>query len=109
MDETWYEAVIAAHTAVTDAVSHGRRLKSERFFVWQEDGAADLEADDIHAEKAMSGTTDFFTKIEFDPWAAALGEAFDASPRIVWRLESAEYEEDTGFWHWLWRWRVYGG
>ena len=41
----WYETIIAAHTAVTQAVSHGQRLKSSRYFVWQEDGANDLEAD----------------------------------------------------------------
>ena len=31
----WYETIIAAHTAVTTAVSHGKRLKSSRYFVWQ--------------------------------------------------------------------------
>lgn len=103
----WYEKVIAAHTAVTDAVSHARRLKSERYFVWQEEGASDLEADDKHAEKAMTGTTDLFTKTEFDPWGEALGASFDAQG-ISWKLQSVDYEEDTGFWHWLWRWGVYG-
>ena len=39
---TWYERVIAAHRAVTDAVSHAVRLKSDRYFVWQEDGSHDL-------------------------------------------------------------------
>lgn len=105
---SWYEVIIAAHTAVTDAVSHAKRLRSSRYFVWMEDGGADFEADDKHAEKAMSGSTDLFTKTEFDPWGYALGESFDSSPRIAWRLESVDYEEDTGFWHWLWRWRVYG-
>lgn len=106
---TWYETIIAAHLQVTDQVSHGRRLNSDRYFVWQEDGADDLEADDIHAEKAMTGITDLFTKVEFDPWANALGHAFDASGRILWRLSSVDYEEDTGFWHWQWRWRCLGG
>lgn len=59
---TWYETIIAAHTAVTQAVSHGQRLKSSRYFVWQEDGSNDLEASDGHAEGAVQGTTDLFTK-----------------------------------------------
>lgn len=106
---SWYETIIAAHTAVTDAVSHSRRLRSDRYFVWQEDGADDLEANNRHVEPSMAGYTDLFTKIEFDPWAAALGASFDASDRILWRLSSVDYEEDTGFWHWQWRWRVLGG
>ena len=50
---TWYEKIIKAHTAVTDKVSHGGRMKSDRYFVWQEEGLADLIADNIHAEKAV--------------------------------------------------------
>ena len=105
---SWYETIIAAHTAVTDAVSHSRRLRSDRYFVWQEDGGEDLAADGKHAERSMAGYTDLFSKIEFDPWAPALSESFNASPKILWKLLSADYEEDTGFWHWQWRWRVLG-
>lgn len=64
---TWYERVIAAHRAVTDAVSHAVRLKSDRYFVWQEDGSHDLPGDNGHGETAVTGTTDLFTKSEFDP------------------------------------------
>ena len=49
----WVETIIAAHTDVTDAVSHGRRMQSERYFVWQEDSANDLEANNIHSERAV--------------------------------------------------------
>ena len=61
---SWQEHIIAAHLAVTDAVRHGRTMKSDRYFVWQEDGTNDLTADDTHAEKAVTGTTDLFTKQE---------------------------------------------
>ena len=71
---TWYERVIAAHRAVTDAVSHAVRLKSDRYFVWQEDGGHDLPGDNGHGETAVTGTTDLFTKSEFDPWVEQLGE-----------------------------------
>lgn len=106
---TWYERIIAAHTAVTDAVSHGQRLKSDRYFVWQEEGADDFEADGRHAEKAMAGTTDLYTKTEFDPWKDAFEASLDAAPGIVWRLNYAGLEEDTGFWHYEWVWRVMYG
>lgn len=102
----WAQRIIAAHLAVTDAVSHGGRLSSDRYLVWQEDGSNDFRAGDVHAEKAVTGTTDLFTKQEFDPWREALEASFDAAP-LVWRLNSVQYEEDTGFWHYEWTWEVF--
>ena len=102
----WAQRVIEAHLAVTDAVSHGGRLQSDRYLVWQEDGANDFEADGIHAEKAVKGSTDLFTKQEFDPWRDELEAALDAA-EIVWRLNSCQFEEETGFWHYEWAWEVF--
>lgn len=104
----WYEKVIAAHRAVTDAVSHGARLKSERYFVWQEDGRSGLEADNFHADGAVTGVTDLFTKRELDPWAEELGEALDRQG-LPWRLRDAQYEPETGFWHYTWDWEATDG
>lgn len=102
---TWYETIIAAHTAVTDAVSHTARLKSDRYFVWQEDGSNDLAADNGHGEVAVTGTTDLYTKTEFDPWVDALGESLSAYG-IAWELSSIQYEEATEFYHYEWQWEV---
>ncbi len=101
----WYEKIIAAHTAVTDKVSHSERLKSDRYFVWQEEGAADFIADGKHAEKAVTGTTDLFTKTEFDPWKEEFEKSLDNS-KIAWELLSIDHEEDTGFYHFEWEWTV---
>ena len=101
----WYDVIIAAHLAVTDAVSHAKRMKSERYFVWQEDGSNDLTADGAHAERAVQGTTDLFTKREFDPWVEELGESL-SSRGVAWYLNSVQYEEDTGFFHYEWVWEV---
>ena len=49
---TWYEHILAALHVVTDQVSHGGRLKSTRYFVWQEEGRSDYMAGGLHAEKA---------------------------------------------------------
>lgn len=103
----WAQRIIATHLSVTDAVSHGGRLQSDRYFVWQEDGANDFEAGGVHVEKAVTGSTDLFTKQELDPWRVAMEAAFDASGLIVWRLSSVQYEEDTGFWHYEWSWEVF--
>lgn len=102
----WAQRVIAAHLAVTDAVSHGGRLQSDRYLVWQEDGANDFEAGDVHAEKAVTGSTDLFTKQEFDHWRDELEAAFDAAG-LVWTLNSCQFEEETGFWHYEWDWEVF--
>lgn len=102
----WAQRIIAAHLAVTDAVSHGGRLQSDRYLVWQEDGANDFRAGDVHAEKAVTGTTDLFTKQEFDPWREELEQSFDAAP-LVWKLNSVQFEEETGFWHYEWAWEVF--
>lgn len=102
----WYERIIACHTAVTDAVSHCARIKSDRYFVWQEDSRNDLVVGDQHAEKAVEGTTDLYTKQEFDPWADEFEAALDADGCIAWRLNSCQYEEETGFHHYEWVWQV---
>lgn len=104
---TWYEKIIDAHLAVTTAVSHYERLTSERYFVWQEDGANDLVADNRHVEGAMTGTTDLFTKEEFDPWAKTFQNAMN-DRGISWTLTSVQHEEDTGFTHFEWSWEVMG-
>lgn len=63
----WFEKIIAVHTAVTDAVSHAQRIKSERYFVWQEEGANDFEAGNQHAERTITGSTDLFTSRSLTP------------------------------------------
>lgn len=103
--ETWYEKIVAAHTAVTNDVSHAERMKSTRYFVWQEDGKNDLPGDNRHAESAMTGRTDLYSKTELDPWADEIEESFDDSG-ISYMLVMAEYEPETGFYHWSWDWEV---
>lgn len=102
---TWYERIIAAHVAVTDSVSHAERLTSDRYFVWKEDGSRDLSAENGHGERAVTGVTDLYTKLTFDPWADALGESL-SSHGIAWTLVSVGYEEETEFFHYSWDWEV---
>ena len=102
---TWYERVVAAHLIVTNSVSHAERLSSDRYFVWQEDGYNDFGADDIHAERAVTGVTDLFTKQEFDPWADELCAGFEQYG-IAYSLRVIQYEPDTGFFHYTWDWEA---
>lgn len=104
----WYETIVAAHTAVTDQASHMVRMQSNRYFVWREDGENDLSADGEHAEQAVTGFTDLFTPIEFDPWAKALEDSLTRFG-ISWSLRDVQYEEDTGITHYTWDWEVLDG
>ena len=101
----WHEKIIAVHLAVTDQVSHAEHMKSDRYFVWQEDGANDLEADGLHVERAITGSTDLFTKQEFDPWKEQFEAAMEASG-LPWSYNSFQYEEETGYYHYEWYWEV---
>ena len=74
--------------------------------MWQEDGANDFVADGQHCASAITGTTDFFTKREFDPWAEAFEASLNRCQGLTWRLNSIQYEEDTGFTHYEWEWEV---
>lgn len=105
----WFERIIKAHLEVTDEVRHSERIKDrDRYIVWQEDGANDLLAGGRHAEQAVTGRSDLFTKQEFDPWSEALGRAFSRNG-IAWSLVTVDYEEDTGFYHYSWDWEVTDG
>lgn len=103
---TWYERIVSVHTAVTPNVSHYDQMQSDRYFVWQEDGANDFEANGQHVEQAVTGTTDLYTKQEFDPWADAFEAALNADGTIAWFLNSVQREEDTGFIHYEWVWQL---
>ena len=102
---SWKNTIIDAHLTVTDSVSHYRRLKSDRYFVWAEDSTNDLSSDGAHTERAVVGTTDLYTKMEFDQWADELEAAFEAAGISYYR-NSVQYEEETGYIHTEWVWEV---
>lgn len=103
---TWYERIIACHTLVTDKVAHGHSMQEERYFVWREDSRNDFIVGDRHTEKVMEGTTDLYTKQEFDPWVAQFEMALDLDGTIAWYQNSIQYEDETGYWHYEWVWQV---
>ncbi|MBQ0166103.1 MAG: hypothetical protein KBT02_03210 [Treponema sp.] len=84
------------------------KLKSDRYFVWEEDDHDDLIADNVHVDSAVRGYTELFTKTEFDTYVDQLGESFD-NYGIAWELTDTTYEEDTGFYHHTWEWTVRDG
>ena len=104
----WAQVIIDAHKAVAgSAVSHAGRLKSDRYFVWQEDFLdQDDVSDDEHDSEAVSGSTDLYTKREFDPWIRQIEAEFKKDDRILWSKDGMTFEPDTGFFHFSWEWTV---
>lgn len=104
---SWQDDVIRVHTNVSDKVSHIERMKSDRYFVWEEDDRVDLIADNKHIEKAIVIVTDLFTKHEFDSWVDLFSDSLDAEG-YSWGYEFVERETDTGIFHHQWTW-IYNG
>ena len=73
--------------------------------VYAEDGANDLYADDIHAEKAVQGTIDYFTRDDSGAPQTTIENALN-NGQIAWYLNSLQFEEDTGFIHYEWVFEV---
>lgn len=71
------------------------------YLVWAEDSDVDLCADGEHAERAVEGTIDLYTKTEGDPLLASVEAALEALG-ASWYLNSFQYETETGLLHCEW-------
>ena len=70
--------------------------------VYAEDGANDLEADDAHAEKAIEGTVDYFTRDDSGAPQTTIETALESVEGLSWYLNSIQFEQDTGYIHYEW-------
>lgn len=94
------------HKAVIPNVYHYFRSQlPPPYGIWQEVGSVQYDANNTAAESAISGSTDYFTKEEFDPVVDGIMKAFRES-KFLWRLESVQYEEETGLIHYEFVWEV---
>ena len=96
--------------AVSPHVYHFHAHKPQApYIVWGEDGPGDtVFANGRLVLQALGGTVDLFTD---DPEDTALFEGIQAALDRVccWRLNSIQYEDDTGLTHYEWRWEVPNG
>lgn len=92
---------------VTNNVGHYEALKkTDQYIVWAEDGEADsLWADGRMQEQTITGTVDYFTKMEYDPNVVKIQAALNDA-EISFRLNSIQYEEDTKYLHYEWVWSL---
>lgn len=75
------------------------------FLVWQEDGEdASFSADNLKGEQSIHGTTDYFTKIEYDPVIDTIQSIHQSLFGANWSISSVQYEDETKLIHYEWQW-----
>ncbi len=80
--------------------------KPDKYIVWAEDGQGDsVYSDESMDDRAIQGTIDYFTKTEFDHNVELIQSKLTEA-EISWRLNSVQYEEDTGYIHYEWIWEL---
>ena len=89
-------------------VSHYEAHKqTDNYIVWAEDGEGQSgHADNHKTIQVVSGTIDYFTKIEFDPVVGLIQNKLN-SIDIAWKLNSVQGpEKGTGYIHYEWTWEM---
>ena len=89
-------------TSLSFAFAAWSKAPSGDYGVYTPDGAHDLEADDTHAEQAITGTVDYFTRSDGGTAKALIETALDTVEGLAWALNSVQYENDTGYLHLEW-------
>lgn len=80
--------------------------KPDKYIVWAESGeGGTLYANNQMEEQAIVGTIDYFTKTDFDQNIDAIQNAL-RSAEISFSLESVQYEEETEYIHYEWKFEV---
>lgn len=92
---------------LTPSYHYWRFVNTAPYLIWAEDGEADAVQTNNHkGEQAISGTTDYFTKDEFDANVDLIQDAMNELDGMFWALNSVQHEDETGLIHYEWRWEV---
>lgn len=73
--------------------------------VYAEDDELALYANNAHAERVLQGTIDYYTRDDSGTPKATIEAALDEYG-VPHRLESIQFEDDTGFIHYEWVFEV---
>ena len=103
------QALIDALNATGYAFVHfgWSKAPDAEYGVYAEERGADFEADGRHAEKATTGTIDYFTRDDSATPRTTIESAINGVC-AAWYLNSIQYENDTGLIHYEWVFYVYG-
>lgn len=77
------------------------------YCIWAEDGEGDsLHTNNHKSEQVITGTIDYFTKTEFDVMVENIQNALNDLENCGWELNSVQYEDDTGLYHFEWNFQI---
>lgn len=80
--------------------------EKDQYIVWAEDSEYNsLGTDNYKGFQTVEGTVDYFTKSGVDEMPDRISNAMNKA-RIGWELNSVQYEDETGFIHFEWLFRV---
>lgn len=105
---TALNSITVGQTALAFAHYAWSRAPSGDYGVYAEDSAIELTADGVNGEQAVEGTIDYFTRNDGAAIRNAIQEKLN-DMRIVWHLNTIMYESDSGYIHYEWVFRLYGG
>ena len=99
----------ALKNVVPECYHYHAHEQTDKYIVWAEDSQANaVWADGKMQEQALSGTVDYFTKTEFDTNVNKIQTTL-SQIGVPWRLNSIQYEDDTGYIHYEWVWSLWHG
>lgn len=80
--------------------------EKDQYIVWAEDNEYNsLGTDNYKGYQTVEGTIDYFTKSGVDEMPETIQNALNRA-RIGWEINSIQYEDETGFIHFEWLFRV---
>ena len=80
--------------------------KTKRYIVWTEEGEGTSDYSNNHlANQVIQGSVDLYTTEEFDDLIDEIQKAMDTD-WIAFTLLAVQYETETGFIHYTWKWEV---
>lgn len=97
--ETIKQALLALTSNVFNFVSAPGTVPP--YIIYQQDGDNDLCAGNRHAETAAVVIIDLFTKKAKDPLVTGIPAALEDAG-AAWYLNSTQYENETGLYHFEW-------
>jgi hypothetical protein len=92
---------------IMDEVYHFEATEqTDKYIVWAEEGQSNSDhADNQIINQEIEGTIDYFTKDEFDSNVSLIQEKLDSAD-LTWELNSIQREEETGYIHYEWLFRL---
>ena len=74
--------------------------------VFAEDGSNPMLGDNVHAERMIEGTVDYFTHDDSGIPQVLIEQALNGVDNLAWYVNSIQYEDDTGYIHYEWVFQV---